>query len=151
MIKWSRPTPSVRNVIGRENLITSGRTNEFTHLFWTEHTHSIAKASWLAERDLATLRYITWQCSKLWWEHLERTFKNYAKLLAYLGKLTTVHLENGFQGAIKHQGSPFLVLLKYYCLKKKNCQDGLLLNAATCTVDYRSIWRGHIGNPPTLN
>ena len=35
MIKWSRPTLSVRNVIGRENLITSGQTNELAHAVWT--------------------------------------------------------------------------------------------------------------------
>ena len=41
----------VRNVIGRENLITSRRTNELTHALWTEYTRSVAKALWLTERD----------------------------------------------------------------------------------------------------
>ena len=40
----------VRNVIGRENLITCGRTNEFAHAL-TEYTRSVAKALWLTERD----------------------------------------------------------------------------------------------------
>ena len=35
---------TVRNVIGRENLITSGWMNELTHALWTEYTHSLAKA-----------------------------------------------------------------------------------------------------------
>ena len=102
MIKWSRPTLSVRNVIGRENLITSGQTNEFTQVFHCE--------SFMADRTRlgnTTLDYMAVQ--QAMWEHLERTFKNHAKLL---GKLTAVYLENGFQGTIKHQSSPFLVLLK---------------------------------------
>ena len=41
----------VRNVIGRENLITCGRTNEFAHALLTEYTRSVAKALWLTERD----------------------------------------------------------------------------------------------------
>ena len=41
----------VRNVISRENLIISGRTNELTHALWTEYTRSAAKALWLTERD----------------------------------------------------------------------------------------------------
>ena len=55
----------VRNVIGRENLITSGRMNELTHGLWTEYTRSIVKALWLTEWDWAALRYITWQYGKL--------------------------------------------------------------------------------------
>ena len=39
----------VRNSIGREKLITSGRTNELAYTLWTEYTCSIAKALWLAE------------------------------------------------------------------------------------------------------
>ena len=34
----------VRNVIGRENLITSGQMNELAHALWTEYTCSFAKA-----------------------------------------------------------------------------------------------------------
>ena len=40
----------VRNIIGRENLITCGRANEFAHAL-TEYTRSVAKALWLTERD----------------------------------------------------------------------------------------------------
>ena len=39
----------VRNVIGKENLITCGRMNELTLL--TEYTDSVAKALWLTEQD----------------------------------------------------------------------------------------------------
>ena len=41
----------VRNVIGRDNLITCGRTNKFAHALLTEYTRSVAKALWLTERD----------------------------------------------------------------------------------------------------
>ena len=41
----------MRNVTGRGNLITSGRTNELAHTLWTEYTRSIVKALWLIERD----------------------------------------------------------------------------------------------------
>ena len=41
----------VRMVIGRENLITSERTNELAHTLWTdlEYTPSVVKALWLCE------------------------------------------------------------------------------------------------------
>ena len=41
----------LRNVIGRDNLITSQRTNELAHALWTEYTRSVAKALWLTEWD----------------------------------------------------------------------------------------------------
>ena len=48
----------VRNVIGRENLITCGRTNEFALALLTEYTRSVAKALWLTERDWRELDYM---------------------------------------------------------------------------------------------
>ena len=56
----------VRNVIGRENLITCGRTNEHAHALLTEYTRSVVKALRLTERDSTALCYITWQYSELW-------------------------------------------------------------------------------------
>ena len=41
----------VRNVIGRENLITCGRTNELAHAVWTEYIRSAAIALWPTEWD----------------------------------------------------------------------------------------------------
>ena len=41
----------VRNVIGSENLITSGRTNELAHVLWTEYTCSVVEALWTTEQD----------------------------------------------------------------------------------------------------
>ena len=55
----------VRNVIGRENLITRGRMNELALALWTEYTSSVAKALWPKERDYAALHYIAWQYGKL--------------------------------------------------------------------------------------
>ena len=54
----------VRNVIGRENLITCGRTNEFAHALLTEYTRSVAKALWLTVRtglDSTMLHYLAVQ------------------------------------------------------------------------------------------
>ena len=56
----------VRNVIGRENLITCGRTNEHAHALLTEYTRSVVKALRLTERDSTALCYFTWQYSELW-------------------------------------------------------------------------------------
>ena len=44
----------VRNVIGRENLITSGRTNELAHAAWTELQ---AMESWAGPGNEATKKY----------------------------------------------------------------------------------------------
>ena len=41
----------VRNVIGRENLITCGQTNEPTHALWTENVCLVVKALWPTEQD----------------------------------------------------------------------------------------------------
>ena len=41
----------VRNVIGRESLITCGRMNELAHAVWTEYIRSVAIALWLTEWD----------------------------------------------------------------------------------------------------
>ena len=48
--------------------------------------------------------------------------------------------ENDFQGAIKGQGGHFLGFAQVFSalIVRKNCQNGLYLKTATCTVDYRS-------------
>ena len=48
----------VRNVIGRENLITCGRTNELTHTVWTEYS---CNSFYMADRmgpDGTVLHYL---------------------------------------------------------------------------------------------
>ena len=53
----------VRNVIGRENLITCGQTNELAHTVRTEYSCD----SFMADRmGLDALCYIAWQYGKLW-------------------------------------------------------------------------------------
>ena len=49
----------VRNVIGRENLITCGWTNELAHALLTEYTHSVTKLyGWQTGLDSTTLHYL---------------------------------------------------------------------------------------------
>ena len=53
----------MRNVIGRENLITCGRTNELAHALLTEYTRSVMKA-FKADRtgqDSTMLHYLAVQ------------------------------------------------------------------------------------------
>ena len=41
----------MRNILGRDNLITFGRTNELAHALLTEYTCPVAEALWLTEQD----------------------------------------------------------------------------------------------------
>ena len=80
--EWGEPGKiyHVRNVIGRENLITCGRTNELAHAVhvWTEYSCD----SFMADRmDYATLPGSTESYGEL---TQTRTFENHANLLAYL-------------------------------------------------------------------
>ena len=74
----------MRNVIGRENLITCGQTNELAHAVWTEYIRSVAIAYGRqngTRRHYATLPGIT----ESYGERTQtRMFKNHANLLAYL-------------------------------------------------------------------
>ena len=59
-------TGGLGNIIGRENLITSGRANELAHALWTEYNGC---ESFMADRmglGSTTLHYLTWQYGKLW-------------------------------------------------------------------------------------
>ena len=73
----------VRNVIGRENLITCGRTNELTHALLTEYTRSVMKALWLTEGNRQ--HYVTLPSSTASYgeRRQTRTFENHANLLAH--------------------------------------------------------------------
>ena len=53
----------VRNVIGRENLITCGQTNEHAHALLT--INSFSCESFMADRT--GLDSIMWQYSEVWW------------------------------------------------------------------------------------
>ena len=72
----------MRNVIGRENLITCGRTNELAHAVQTEDNRD----SFMADRmglDGTMLHYL--YGTESYGERTQtRTFENHANLLAYL-------------------------------------------------------------------
>ena len=74
----------MRNVIGRENLITCGRMNELTHGLWTEY-RSVAKAF---QQNRTRQHYTTLPGStESYGDHTQTyTFENNANLLAYFGK-----------------------------------------------------------------
>ena len=83
------------------------------------------------------------------------TFESHAKLLAYLASWPLYFPENGFQGAIER--SPFLAFAQVFSaliIRKKNCQNGLLLKNSYryvyCQLSINYV-RGHIDDPPTLN
>ena len=61
--------------------------------------------------------------------------------------------ENGFQGIIKRQGSPFLSLAQDFSalIVQINCQNGVLLKHSFVYCRLRNYGHGHIDNPPTLN
>ena len=75
----------------------------------------------------------------------------------YIQKSRRHTLENGFQGAIKRQGGPFLSFAQVFSafiVKEKPARTGSYYNMPTCAVDYRSIHNyvcGRINNPLTLN
>ena len=74
----------VRNVIGRENLMTCGHKNELAHAVWTEgaYSHSVAIAFiWRPRQHNATLPRSTESYSERTQTH---TFENHANLLTYL-------------------------------------------------------------------
>ena len=72
------------------------------------------------------------------------TFENHANLLTYLAKWPLYFPENGFQGTIKCQGSPFLVFAQVFSalIVRKNCQNGLLLKKKLCvlSIDQLHAW-----------
>ena len=75
----------VRNVIGRENLITCGRANEHTHALLT--IYSFSRESFMTDRTgLDSTIYVTLPGSTASYGERKqtRTFENHANLLAYL-------------------------------------------------------------------
>ena len=142
----------MRNVIGRENLITCGRTNELAHAVRAEYSCDRFMADrmgldgtmlhYLAVRNAIvsvhkpvnskiTLTYLlTWQADRCTSRRMP--FKAlYAKARPF-----------------PSLGSSFLCA---YCLKK--CQNGVLLKNSYVYSVLSSISyvRGHIDDPPTLN
>ena len=143
-----------RNVIGRENLITCGRTNELAHALRTEYSCD----SFMADRmglDGTMLHYLAVR------KAIVSVHKPVHSKITLTYSLTwqadrCTSPENCFQGAIKRQGAALSwPLLKFsLCLlfEKKNCQNGLLLKNSYlyCRLSINYVC-GHSDNLPTLN
>ena len=139
----------VRNVIGRENLITCGRTNELAHAAWTEyscdsfmadrmgldgtmlHYLAVRKAMVSVHRPIhskITLTYsLTWQTDRFT-----------PRRIAFKALL------NAISWALLKFSLPLII--------RKNCQNGLLLKNSYvyCQLSINYV-RGHTDDPPTLN
>ena len=91
------------NVIGRENSITCGRTNELAHTSWTEYIIRLQKL--YSRQNKTRQHYDTLPGRTASYDERTQThtFENFTCLL---GKLTTVYIPRkiGFQGALKCQG-----------------------------------------------
>ena len=73
----------VRNVIGRENLITCGRTNEHAHALLP--IYSFSRESFMADRmGLDSTVTLPGSTASYGERKQTRTFENHANLLAYL-------------------------------------------------------------------
>jgi len=73
-----------------------------------------------------------------------RTFENHDNLLAYLTNLPVYTPENGFRSIIKCQSCPFLSFAQAFfaLIVRINCQNGVPLSTASCTVDYATMGVG---------
>ena len=113
----------VRNVIDWENWITCGWSNEPTHGLLAKYTGLFATALWLTRRHYTTLLHYTTLPGSMtsYGKCTHRTFENYGNLLIYQANWSLYTPENGLQGGIKHQDSPFQALLKpsLHCCSKK--------------------------------
>ena len=122
----------VRNVIGRENLITCGRTNELAHALLT--IYSFSRESFMADRtgldSTVTLPGSTARCGE---RTQTRTFETHANLLAYLTNWSLYTPKNGFRGVIKRQGGPFLSYAQAFSvlIVRINCQNGVPMHGPT--------------------
>ena len=136
----------VRNVIGRENLITCGWTNELAHAVWTEYSCD----SFMADRmglDGTMLHYLAVRKAMV---SLHRPVHSKITLtysLTWQTDRCTPRRNYGFQGAIKCQGGPFLGFAQVFSaliVRKKlpertptSLVPRLWVRGCTCTVDYR--------------
>ena len=99
-----------------------------------------------------SLRYTTWQYGELWWAYKTCTFKNHTNLLAYLANWQLYTLESGFPDTITHQGTHFLGFVQVFSaltvIKKKPCQNGLLLKCSCVCCRSLNYMHGHIDDLP---
>ena len=144
----------VRNVIGRENLITCGRTNELAHAVRTEYSCD----SFMADRmelDGTMLHYLAVR------KALVSVQKPVYSKITLTYSLTwqadrCISRRMAFKALLNAKARPFPSLcssfLCAYCWKKLP-ERASTQKTATCTVDCGSTIyvRGHIDDPPTLN
>jgi len=143
----------VRNVIGRENSITCGWTNELTHALMTEYT---CCGSFMVDRiglDSTTLlHYLAVRRAVV---SVNRPVRSKITLTYSLTWQTDCcnTPEDGFQGIIKRQGSPFLSFAQAFSalIVRINCLDGVLLKHGFVYCRLRNYGHGHIDNLLTLN
>ena len=157
----------VRNVTGRENLITCGWTNELVHVLLTDYTLLLVQLWKLyGQQNKTRQHYATSESpsKRLAYtntdsiQHLKITQTLIVAYLttwslcspvsgSYLTTWSLCSLVSGLSKAFKHQGGPFLGFAQAFSVLI--VWNGLLLNTATCTVDYATTCVGN--HPPTLN
>ena len=141
----------MRNVIGRENLITCGRTNELAHAVWTEYSCD----SFMADRmglDGTMLHYLAVRKAMV---SLHRPVHSKITLTYSLTWQTDrcTPRRMAFKALLNAKAAPALLKFSLRLLfRKKNCQNGLLLKNSYvyCRLSINYV-RGHIDDPPTLN
>ena len=140
----------MRNVIGRENLITCGRTNELAHTVRTEYSCD----SFMADRmglDGTILHYLAVRKAMVSVHkpvHLKITLTYSLTWQADRCALPGEWLSRPRRG-------PFLAFAQVFSaliVRKKNCQNGLLLKNSYvyCRLSINYVC-GHIDDPPTRN
>ena len=144
----------VRNVIGRENLITCGRTNELAHAAWTEYSCD----SFMADRmglDGTMLHYLAVRKAMVS-VHVHRPIHSKITLTYSLAWQTDRFKPRriAFKALLNAKAALSWALLKFSqrLLFEKYCQNGLLLKNSYvyCRLSINYV-RGHTDDPPTLN
>ena len=142
----------MRNVIGRENLITCGRTNALAHAAWTEYSCD----SFMADRmglDGTMLHYLAVRKAMV---SIHRPIHSKITLTYLLTWQTDRFTPRRmvFKALLNAKAALSWALLKFSLplIIRKNCQSGLLLKNSyvycRLSINYA---RGHTDDPPTLN
>ena len=137
----------MRNVIGRENLITCGRTNELAHAIQTECSCD----SFMADRmglNGTMLHYLAVR------KAMVRVHKPVHSKITLTYSLTWQADRCTLPGEWLSRRGPFLAFAQVFSalIVGKKCQNGLQLKNSYvyCRVSINYV-RGHIDDPPTLN
>ena len=141
----------MRNVIGRENLITCGRTNELAHAVRIKYSCD----SFMAELDGTMLHYLAVQKAMVSVHKPVHSKIMLTYLLTWQADRCTSWIM-AFKALLNAKARPFPSLcssfLCAYCSKKLP-ERAPTKKTAMSTVDCGSTIyvRGHIDDPPTLN